>query len=62
MICYQHIALVVPVIIVLVVDGGGGGGSNSSGHSHSVNDGSNRSSNPVNVAITGINNRNINTQ
>jgi len=60
MICYQHIAPVVPVMIVLFLGGGGGGGggssSNSSGHSHSVNDGSNRSSNAVNVTITGINN------
>jgi len=61
MICY--IALVVPVIIVLLVDGGGGSSSNnSSGHNHSVNDGSNISSNAIDVTIIGINNRNINTQ
>jgi len=51
MIFYQHIALVVD-----------GGGSNGSGHSHIVNDGSNRSCNAVNVTITVINKRNINTQ
>jgi len=55
MICYQHLAPVVPVMIVLVV-GGGDSGRSSSGHSHSVNDGSSRSSNAVNVTITGINN------
>ena len=55
-ICYQHMAPVVLVMIVLVVVAGGGSSSNSSGHSHSVNDGSSRSINAVNVTIAGINN------
>ena len=56
MICYQHTAAVVSVMIFLVGGGGGSSSNNSSGRSHSVNDGSSRSSNAVNVTVTGINN------
>lgn len=52
MICYQHIVPVVTVVVVV----GGGDSISSCGHSNSVNDGTSRSSNAVDVTITGINN------